>query len=359
MRMVDDGFRETYSELMTRCLDDCFAGDFPAGSSFLSVTSRGRRHWYHDADGRGWRYVGPADDPEVTRRVGGAAGPKGGGRARRSSVSALVTEAGLPSPDPRAGDVVQAMAEAGFFRLGGVLVGTVAFGAYPGLLGARFTTGLASTDDVDFAMFHSIATSVGDTIPPVLDVLRSVDVTFRELPHPADGRRSTRFRTAEGYLVEFLTPNTSSADHEGRPANMPALGGASAEPLRFLDFALRRPVRAVLLHGPGVPVVVPAPERFAVHKLIVAARRRKAGDRARKADKDRAQASTLFEVLLGTGRGGDLASALTEAWNRGPSWRAALASSLDQIETRLRDVIGGLTSRGSIDAERDPGSHEG
>lgn len=54
---------------------------------------------------------------------------------------------------------------------------------------------------------------------------------------------------------------------------MPALGGASADPLRFLDFLIYEPVRAVLLHKSGISVIVPAPERYAVHKLIVASRR--------------------------------------------------------------------------------------
>ena len=40
-----------------------------------------------------------------------------------------------------------------------------------------------------------------------------------------------------------------------------------------LDFLIRDPVRTVLLHRSGVPVLVPSPERFAVHKLIVATRR--------------------------------------------------------------------------------------
>jgi hypothetical protein len=50
---------------------------------------------------------------------------------------------------------------------------------------------------------------------------------------------------------------------------MPALGGASAENLRFLDYRNYEPVRTVLLHREGLNVLVPASERYAVHKLIV------------------------------------------------------------------------------------------
>ena len=54
---------------------------------------------------------------------------------------------------------------------------------------------------------------------------------------------------------------------------MPALGGASAQPLRHLDFLIRDPVRSVLLHGGGVPVTVPAPERYCVHKILLSTER--------------------------------------------------------------------------------------
>lgn len=67
---------------------------------------------------------------------------------------------------------------------------------------------------------------------------------------------------------------------------MSALGGALAEPLRFLDVLIHAPVRVVLPHGFGIPVLVfvPSPERYAVRKLIVGLRRWASGDGAAKAD---------------------------------------------------------------------------
>ena len=187
-----------------------------------------------------------------------------------------------------------------------------------------------ATGDADLAQFHSISAAVEDALPPVLDVLRAVDPTFREIPHMADGRSSSRFRTQSGFLVEFLTPNTGSAEYEGRPAPMPALGGASAEPLRFLDFLIHDPVRAVLLHGSGVSVLVPAPERYAIHKLIVGSRRRHAGDG--KADKDRQQATALLSAMIRLRREDGLADAWMEAWDRGPAWREAMRASVNSLQ---------------------------
>lgn len=337
MQNLDHSYRVLYSELAQRTLDAQFTTEFSLEGRFITQEVSGRRYWYFDTakpeGGKTRRYVGPVDDEEITSRVERFKDLKADHKMRRKLVSTLVREAYLPQPDRLAGDVIQALAEAGFFRLRGVLVGTTAFHAYSALLGVRLNQASMVTADADFAQFHSISVAVEDAIPPVLDVLRDVDDTFREVPHQADGRRSTQFRTRSGYKVEFLTPNTGSTDYDGRPAPMPALGGSAAEPLRFLDFLIYEPKRAVLLHGAGVSVLVPAPERYAVHKLIVASRRRQDGDRAAKADKDRAQALALMTALVETRHTPELVDAWIEARDRGAAWREAIDSS---IETFLR-----------------------
>ncbi|MDE2488557.1 MAG: hypothetical protein KGO51_14280, partial [Alphaproteobacteria bacterium] len=311
MKPLDRSYGVLYSELAQRALDAAFSSDFDIEGRFVSQAVDGRRYWYFDTakdDGKGKhrRYVGPVDDPEITQRVETFKDLKADHRARRKLVSTLVREAHLPRPDPMTGEVVQALAQGGFFRLRGVLVGTVAYQAYSPLLGVRLPEASLQTADADFAQFHSISAAVQDGMPPMLELLRTVDPTFRDIPHAADNRRSTAFVSRSGFRVEFLTPNTGSADHDGAPAAMPALGGAAAQPLRFLDYLIHEPVRAVLLHGAGVPVLVPAPERFAVHKLIVAARRRLDGDSAAKALKDLQQATRLIEALLTLRRADDL-----------------------------------------------------
>ena len=112
---------------------------------------------------------------------------------------------------------------------------------------------------------------------------------------------------------------------------MRALGGASAEPLRFLDFLIRDPIRSVMLHEAGLPVTIPAPERFAIHKLIVAGRRIQGSS---KVDKDLAQCSHLIEALWHK-RQADISSVWQEAWERGPAWREELTKGLDRIESSV------------------------
>jgi hypothetical protein len=63
----------------------------------------------------------------------------------------------LPAPDKIAGDTLAAMAEAGVFQLGAVVVGSIAFMRYAGLLGVRIPASLARTSDLDIAQFRSVA----------------------------------------------------------------------------------------------------------------------------------------------------------------------------------------------------------
>jgi hypothetical protein len=106
----------------------------------------------------------------------------------------------------------------------------------------------------------------------------------------------------------------------------------AAEPLRFLDFLIYEPAKAVLLHGTGTSVTVPAPERYAVHKLILS-RRRKAADA--KASKDLRQAEVLVQILLQR-RPDELRRAVEEARARGPSWRELLEGGIAQLPVSLQ-----------------------
>lgn len=337
---LDIAYATLVAELLDRCLDAQFDADFDEAGSFIKVKSKDRHYWYYKPSLRGGAadkrvYVGPADDAEINRRVETFKSYKNDFQARRRIVSTLVREARLFAPDQRVGDVVEAVWKAGLFRLRACLVGTIAFQTYGTVLGYRMSGASLQTGDIDLALFHSISVAVEDTMPPVLAVLKGVDESFRPIPQLGDEAGPSRFQADQGLRVEFLTPNRGSDDHADKPAAMPSLGGASAMPLRFLDFLIRDPVRTVLLHKGGVPVLVPDPNRYAVHKLIVAARRRTGTG---KDLKDLEQAAKLAEALQATGRTADLKDAYEEARERGTAWREALDASLFRLD-RL-----GLTS---------------
>jgi hypothetical protein len=343
-----------YAELHQQTLDAAFDEQFPENGSFVTKVRKGRKYWYYEGyettsggatEARKYsKYVGPQDDPEIAGRVEAFGSAKASFRERRSLVTSL-RHAGLPTPPALVGDVIEALWKAGIFRLRAVLVGTQAYQTYAGLLGVRLPAASIMTGDVDFAQFHSVSMLVEDTMPPMLDTLRAVDKTFRERPH-LDRRAATAYVNAKNFSVEFLTPNRGSNDNVEEPARMPALGGASAQPLRYLDFLIAQPVRAVLLHKGGVPVTVPAPERYAIHKLIVSIMRKHDANDAAKARKDVQQAGLLIEALTLNSRQADLGFTWMEAWDRGPSWREHLVAghrrltpeSIDLLRTALREA---------------------
>jgi hypothetical protein len=105
--------------------------------------------------------------------------------------------------------------------------------------------------------------------------------------------------------------------------------------LRFLDFLITDPVPAVILHNAGRYVNVPAPQRYAVHKLMIA-RRRVEGTAKR--DKDMHQADALLDLLLKKRRH-ELKDVWDEACKRGKEWRRLLSEGLDDLSASVRDTL--------------------
>ena len=342
MQDIDLARQTMFAELQQRSLDAEFDETFAERGSFVRKRVKNRDFWYYQRkiDGIVVRlYAGPVTDKAVTDRVTRFASLKSDFKQRQDMVRAL-TAVRLPVPDKITGSVVEALWKAGFFRLRGVLVGTVAYQCYAGLLGVKLAGAALMTQDADFAQFWGISNAIDDTVPPMLEVLQKVDPSFREMPSLADPFVSSRYSNAQGYKVEFLTPNRGSDDHQGKPARMKALGGAGAEPLRHLDFLIHEPERSVLLYGGGVPVTVPRAERYAVHKLIVAVERK---DQVKSA-KDLMQAGTLIEVLAKR-RPLELAEAWTIALDAGPKWQEKLIHGRERLPDTARAALAVVLER--------------
>jgi hypothetical protein len=331
-----------FAELVQRCLDAEFDEQYHERGNFRRRRKGNRYYWYFqwDADGRKHeRYAGPVTDKSITDRVNRFDSIKSDYRQRRELVRALVA-AGLQQPIPPTGEVVETMWKAGFFRLRGVLIGTVAYGCYAGLLGARLAAASLRTEDADFAQFGGISQNVGESTAAPLDILRTVDPSFRELPRINDPFVTSRYINDAKFKVEFLTPNRGSDRHQDKPARMKSLAGAGAQPLRHLDYLIHEPERSVMLHGGGVPVSIPRAERYAMHKLIVAVERK---DQA-KARKDIAQAEQLIH-LLRTRRPIELAEAWEAAWETGDRWREKLQSGRERLSDVANDALSAVIER--------------
>ncbi len=305
------------------------------------VTVKGRLFWYDKyriGNEMAQRYIGP-DSEALRERLAKLDVLKTEQEARRKERMRLVRilrAEGYAPVDAKTGSLIGAFARVGVFRLGGTIVGTVAFRHYEGELGVAMGFDLlAQTADIDIGSFERLSFAIGDTVDPSLEEVFS-ELKFRPVPS-LDRGQVWRWEQAGGEtLVEFLMPAQSE---EGiRP--LPALG-VSAQALRHLDYLLEHPVPAASLYRDGILVQVPRPERFAIHKLIVAERRQGGSDDV-KARKDRAQAEFLITALAEL-RPEELREAYEIALERGPGWRDRIDASLQRLPQAaelLRSIAG-------------------
>lgn len=227
--------------------------------------------------------------------------------------------------DAATGSLLSAMAKAGVFRLGGTIVGTHAFRLYEGELGLRYRfDDTAQTRDMDIASFERLSLALEDVVSPRLqDVFR--DFAFDPVPSLRPEHVWRWKQTRNELMVEFLTPSFE-ADETIR--TLAALG-VDAQSLHHLNYLIEAPIHAAVPYRSGVLVQIPQPERYAIHKLIVADRRQ-GGPDALKSRKDRAQATFLIKALA-EDRPDELREAYAVARDNGPRWQMRLDNSLQRL----------------------------
>lgn len=294
------------------------------------VERRGRVYWYDTyrvgSDVKK-TYIGE-DSEELRARLQGIEALREDREQRRRNRSRMIRylrAEGFLGVDATTGSLLNAMASAGVFRLGGTIVGTQAFRFYEGELGVRFSFDqTAQTQDIDIASFEALSIALDDAVSKPLEKVLE-DFAFEAVPS-IDGAKTWRWRQTRGEtFVEFLTPAFSEA--EGLRL-LPALG-VHAQSLHYLNYLFSEPIFAAVTYRDGVLVRVPRPERFAVHKLIVSDRRREGPD-SLKSIKDRLQAEFLIGVLA-SDRPDDLNDAIDDALSRGKRWRERIAASVARI----------------------------
>ena len=311
------------------------------------VVRNGKVYWYDTfrvgSDVRK-AYIGE-DGDEIRARLarhGELVARRGEAQASRARKIRILRAEGFLGVDASTGALLNAFAQAGVFRLGGTIVGTQAFRLYEGELGLRYDFDqTAQTDDI--ASFERLSLALDDEAsPPLQSILK--DFSFEAAPQ-LQRNEAWRWRQTRGdLLVEFLTPSFDEAESV-RPL---AALNVQAQALHHLNFLIAEPIAAAVPYRRGVLVQIPRPERFAIHKLIVADRR-KDGPYSLKAVKDRGQAAFLIEALA-EDRPDDLVEAYRDAAARGPRWSARLDATLarmPQTRERLKQAGVQMTSEGN------------
>jgi hypothetical protein len=287
--------------------------------SFVTKTVKGQEYYYfqHVAPGGAKRqtYLGRRDsaldglaDRFAEGKVSIAADQESIER-----LAALLRAGGAMVTDAPSVRVLRALADAGVFHAGGVLVGTHAFIVLGNILGVRWASSLR-TQDVDIAAAPRLDIAVPGMTADLPSALESLEMGFLPVPGLDPNSPTTSFKVrGQSLRVDLLAPTTRA---QSRPVKV-ARFATAAQPLRFLDFLIESSTRAAVVGGGVVAVNVPDAARFALHKLIIAGERPAAMHSKR--DKDLAQAAQLLEILRAD-RPGDVVLAWEALVARGKSW---------------------------------------
>ena len=309
-------------------------------STFSTKQVKETRQWYfsfREADQRVRQiYVGP-DTEAVRALVGRARESAPTQRLKPLARSALAL--GCTPTQRKHLSVILRINEFGFFRAGGVLVGTHAFLSYANQLGLRWIES-DQTAELDFAHAgrnlsialpatvrahpHSALTTMEEGFLPIVQYRGISGASYR---HPKEPE----------FQVDFLTPRVADNDD---PIQIEHID-VPMQPLRFMEFSLEDVQQATLFDPTGRCVVVslPAPQRYAVHKLLIIGER--AGAYRSKVSKDLAQAASLLEYFAAVDPQA-IRVAWADALARGPGWRKrafegkkALSSKAPELATLL------------------------
>lgn len=231
--------------------------------------------------------------------------------------------------------VIKKLAEYGFFKAGGLMIGSYAFIAIASMLGVTWNIN-QYTEDVDFAHTDNPSIALPNNLK--LDThaaLESLNIGLLPMTN-LDRKPNGQYR-AKDLRVDFVTSKTRT----GLPVTVNRLNLTLA-PLPYMEFSLENPVQALLLsHSEACLINLPDPARFVIHKMIVASIR--PISQQNKISKDFLQCISLIEWYIKNNRFSDIQEAWLDAYNRGPSWKKPLVKSTQLITNEYKDIFNGLS----------------
>lgn len=303
--------------------------------SFSSKTIKGHKYWYFQYTEPSGKlrqiYVGPDNDAvksliELKDRPG----------AVQSLVplAASAVALGCAAVLPKHLRVIARLSEYGFFRAGGVLVGTHAFLAYGNMLGVQWGD-TSRTQDIDFA--HA-GKNIALALPSNLEVdTHSAIESLQMGLLPISGLKGKAGATYlaprdPSFRLDFLTTLHRGGENKYEHPQL----HVTLQPLKFMEYSLVQIQQAVLFNKEGaVAVNVPHPARYALHKLIVYGERE--GTFASKASKDLVQAASLLRYFKES-RTWEIKAAYEDLMNRGKGWVSRFERGEKAIEKAYPEI---------------------
>ena len=314
--------------------------------SFARKNVRNSTYWYfqyRDIDGRVKQiYVGP-DSQRIQSLITAKSVPP---PTRIGEFSIAAAALGCSTILPKHFRIIRRLGEYGFFRAGGVLIGTHAYLAMGNLLGVKWTDG-ERTQDVDFARFGrniSIALPWNVKID-IHSAVESLEMGFLPIQSFDGCAGATYLNPDEPDLrIDFLTPATSTSS---APFAFDQLN-VSLQPLKFMEYPLESTTRATLLsRGDALLVNIPSPIRYGLHKLIVHGERTEAY--RTKSAKDLVQSAAIIAYYAQRERA-SLDQAMRDLVDRGRGWRSRAkkgAMALVDVHPDFAGPLSGVLGRPS------------
>ncbi|WP_322045250.1 GSU2403 family nucleotidyltransferase fold protein [Paraburkholderia sp. J67] len=297
---------------------------------------RGNALYYYrqfmDAEGRRQQFSlgGPKGDPEADGRVAEV-------QAQIEQTKDLIgrvrelAKLGFQIADNKTYATMAVLHNHGLFQAGAVLVGSHAYAVLLNSLGIKAIA--YETEDIDIARGRQLALP---SVPlgGLLEILRETGIDFVPVPPFNRGDPRTSFKQAgkTRFHLDLLVP---SQDDTFPIVAVPELG-AHASGMPYLAYLLGQSYMGTVIsrHG-AVPVRVPDPARFAIHKILVSRLRT---NMLIKSQKDIQQACVLL-AMLGEHRSGDIEQACSELPK---SLRAQVRRALTDVRRMLEAHEGAL-----------------
>jgi hypothetical protein len=291
---------------------------------FATKTVKGTVYNYFQTTlpgGRAQIYVGPHNE-QIRRLVESREANKEHAIADEKMfqrLAAQIMAGGVTPIRPEMARIVARLANCGVFRIGGVLVGTIAYQ----ILGLQLGVSRV-TQDVDLDGDTHVSIAVPDLTADVPTALDSLQMGFFPVPRLSQNKPSTLYAVrGKALRIDLLTPARSGS---AAPVFIRRLN-ATAAPLKYLDYLIEDSINAVMIAGTPCLVRVPQPARFALHKLIISQERdATAADKKRR---DLFQAKNMIGILK-EDRPGDLELAREVLAKRGVSWQKKVETACGQ-----------------------------
>jgi hypothetical protein len=330
-RELSLGAQTAYAELQDQLRTQNIGELSALPGSFQRLIKRGNPYIYYnfrDIDGtQRMAYVGPEDErvQQLIAKTKTSKAESGATVIQAQNNSAIAL--GCMSTLTKHFRVINRLGQYGFYRAGGILIGTHAFLAMGNMLGVKWTSS-DRTMDVDFAHAgKNVSVALGANLKlSVHDALTSLEMGLLPIAE-FSGKTGAQYRNPKDpeLRLDFVTTKTRT----GKTVVLPELGLA-LECLKFMEFSLIETTQAVLLSNVGACIVnIPAPQRYAIHKLIIYGER-PLTERV-KAKKDLGQAASIIQVLLDMGRADLVKAAWSDALSRGPGWKKRAIQGRDAL----------------------------